>query len=179
MPRTPLSKIDGNSIKNKELSEYLRGQIIGKAESRASQRQIAHDLQLPRTTVQYTLQCESTRINGKSSPRIGRPKTYTERDKRHILTIIKRDLFITYQEIREQTGLQLSAPTFRIILRESRYGHWRAKKRPRLLEEHAKKRLEWAKQHRNWTYTEWSKVIWSDESSIKVGKDYHQPGSST
>ena len=48
MPRTPLSKIDGNSIKNKELSEYLRGQIIGKAESGASQRQIAHDLQLPR-----------------------------------------------------------------------------------------------------------------------------------
>ena len=39
-----------------------------------------------------------------------------------------------------------------------------------MTEEHAKKRLEWAKQHRNWTYTEWSKIIWSDESSIKVGK---------
>ena len=127
MPRTPLSKIDDNSIKNKELSEYLRGQIIGKAESGASQRQIAHDLQLPRTTVQ----CESTQINGKSSPRIGRLRTYTERDKRYILTIIKCDPFITYQEICEQTGLRLSAPTFRTILKESGYGHWRAqKKRP-------------------------------------------------
>ena len=104
MSRTPLSTIDGNYTKNKELSEYLWGQITGKAASGVGQRQIARDLQLPRTTLQHTLQRESKRIDGKSSPRTGRPKIYTERDRQYIMTIIKRDLFITYQEIRKQIG---------------------------------------------------------------------------
>jgi hypothetical protein len=48
------------------------------------------------------------------------------------------------------------------------------KKRPKLTKEHAKLRLEWAKNHKYWTYTEWSKVIWSDESSIELGKGQQQ-----
>jgi hypothetical protein len=44
-----------------------------------------------------------------------------------------------------------------------------------LTDEYAKKRLEWAQTHRDWTYAEWSKVIWSDESSIEIGKGRQAP----
>ena len=175
MPRTPLREINGNSTKRKELSPYLRGQIIGKAISGISKHQISQELQIPRSTVICTIQRENALLEGKSSPQSGRPKSYTERDMRHILTIIKRNPFVTYREIRERTGLELSSATLLTIVNKSGYGHWRAKKRPRLLEEHAKMRLEWAKKHQNWTYTEWSKIIWSDESSIKLGRGQQSP----
>jgi transposase len=152
------------------LSPYLRGLIIGKHESGINPSQISRDLQIPRTTVNGTIQRILHQNDGKSSPRSGHPQSYTERDKRHIIQLIKRDPFITYQAIRERTGLNVSSTTFLTILKESGYGHWRAKKRPKLTKEHAKLRLEWAKRHKDWTYTEWSKVIWSDKSSIELGK---------
>jgi transposase len=170
MPRRPLAQISGNTTKGKELTPYSRGLIIGEYNCGVKPSQISRNLQIPRSTVIDTIQQKSKRDDGKSSPRPGRPKSYTERDKRHIIQLIKRDPFITYQAIRERTGLNVSSTTFLTILKESGYGHWRAKKRPKLTKEHAKLRLEWAKKHKDWTYTEWSKVIWSDESSIELGK---------
>ena len=154
MPRRPLGQISGNSIKGKELSPYMRGLITGKHESGIKPSHISQDLQIPRSTIVDTIQQNSTRNEGKSNPRPGRPKSYSERDERHILLLIKRDPFITYQSIRERTGLNLSSRTFLTILKKSGYGHWRAKKRPKLTKEHAKLRLEWAKLHKDWTYTE-------------------------
>jgi transposase len=175
MPRRPLAQISGNITTNNELSPYLRGLIIGKYDAGVTITQISQILEIPSSTVFNTIQRNSKRNDGKSSSRSGRPKSYTERDKRHIIQLIKRDPFINYQDIRERTGLNISSTTFLTILKESGYGHWRAKKRPKLTKEHAKLRLEWAKNHKDWTYTEWSKVIWSDESSIELGKGGQQP----
>jgi hypothetical protein len=175
MPRRPLAQISGNTSTTKELSPYSRGLIIGKYEAVVSLSQISESLAIPSSTVFDTIQQNSKRNNGKSIPRPGRPKSYTERDKRHIIQLIKRDPFIKYEDIRERTGLNLSSTTFLSILQDSGYGHWRAKKRPKLTKEHAKLRLEWAKNHKDWTFTEWSKVIWSDESSIELGKGQQQP----
>ena len=57
-------------------------------------------------------------------------------------------------------------------LMERRIRKWRALKRALLTEEHAEKRLEWAKAHQRWTVEEdWPKVIWSDESAIQKDSD--------
>lgn len=170
MPRRPLARINGNRTIRKELTTYTRGLIIGKHESGVSMTHISQTLGIPLSTVSETIKRNPERINGESSPRSGRPKSYTERDRRHIIRIIRRDPFITYPALRLRAGLDISSTTFLKILKESGYGHWRAKKRPKLTEEHAKLRLEWAKKHKDWTFTEWAKVIWSDESSIEIGK---------
>jgi transposase len=137
MPRTPLAQIDPNSRIKKELTPFQRGQIIGKAECGLSKHQISRDLQIPRSTIQTILLKNYLQSNGKSFPRSGRPKSYTERDSRHILNIIKADPFVTYSTIRERTGLEVSRRTFLRIIRESGYGHWKAQKRPKLEKEHA------------------------------------------
>ena len=41
-------------------------------------------------------------------------------------------------------------------------------KRPLLSADHVAKRLSWAKQHKDWTEDDWSKVIFSDETKIEV-----------
>ena len=40
------------------------------------------------------------------------------------------------------------------------------KKKPGLSRRNIKARLEWAKQHKNWTVEDWKRVIWSDETKI-------------
>jgi IS30 family transposase len=107
MPRLPLAQISGNITKRKELTPYTRGLIIGKHEAGVPISQISHTLGIPSSTVFETIQQNSKRDNGESSPRSGRPKSYTERDKRHIIQLIKRDPFITYPVIRERTGLNV------------------------------------------------------------------------
>jgi hypothetical protein len=47
--------------------------------------------------------------------------------------------------------------------------NWLAKRRPQLSEEAARKRLAWALKHKDWTWDEWSKVIFSDECSLERG----------
>jgi hypothetical protein len=142
MPRRPLAQINGNSIKRKELSPYMRGIITRKHQSGVRTSHISEDLQIPRSTVNNTIEQIPRQNNGKSIPRPGRPKSYTERDKRHILLLIKADPFIKYQDIRQRIGLNLSLYTFLLILKNSGYGHWRAKKQPKLTKEHAKLQLE-------------------------------------
>jgi len=33
------------------------------------------------------------------------------------------------------------------------------------------KRLRWAKDHIRWTMTDWERIIWTDESSVEIGKE--------
>ncbi|KAG2189619.1 hypothetical protein INT46_004873 [Mucor plumbeus] len=42
------------------------------------------------------------------------------------------------------------------------------KKQPHLNVDHRKDRLKWAKAHRNWSVTDWKRVIFSDETKINL-----------
>ena len=44
------------------------------------------------------------------------------------------------------------------------------RKKPFLTAKHKRARLEWAKKYQNWTVEDWKRVIWSDESSIVLGR---------
>ena len=44
---------------------------------------------------------------------------------------------------------------------------WRAAERPVLEQKHAAARLEWALKYKDWTETDWERVIWSDECKIE------------
>lgn len=43
------------------------------------------------------------------------------------------------------------------------------KKRPRLIEDHAKARLAWCIERKDWTIEDWKRVIFSDECSVERG----------
>ena len=49
-----------------------------------------------------------------------------------------------------------------------------AAKKPFLKEAHMEKRLQFAKAHRNWIIEQWKQVVWTDESSVEIGKDILQ-----
>jgi len=53
--RTPLGFISGNCPKGCEISPYMRSQVISQAFKGAKPTEIARDLKLSRSTVNYTL----------------------------------------------------------------------------------------------------------------------------
>jgi transposase len=174
MPRRPLAAVSGNKSRGKELTPNVRGQITGKFKSGVSKNQIGKDLGISPSTVADTIRSKPERLDGKSLSRTGRPKKLSERDKRYIMILIKGNPFLTFREIRDETGLTLSRPTLRKILKESGYGNWIAKKRPKLTQEHANLRYQWALKRKDWTYDRWETIMWSDECSVELGKGHRR-----
>lgn len=49
-----------------------------------------------------------------------------------------------------------------------------AAKKPFINEDQRKRRLTFARDHQHWTINNWKKVIWTNESSFEIGKQYQQ-----
>ncbi|OAL18659.1 hypothetical protein AYO22_10478 [Fonsecaea multimorphosa] len=120
---------------------------------------------IPKSTVSDILQNPQPDPNS----RTGRPKKITKRAERRILRAIKVNPKISYAELRRRLDLDVSDQTIRRLLHNHHIKKWMAKKRPKLTEKAAKARYEWALAHRDWTWEDWLKVIWSDECSIQRG----------
>ena len=82
-------------------------------------------------------------------PHTGRPrKTLTRFDHGLIRTALT-DTDIPYTALRDITNSEVSTSTIHRRLQEDHIRKWRAVKRALLTEEHTKKRLKWAREHRH------------------------------
>ena len=169
MPRTPLASISGNRRRGPELTPYRRGEIVGKYNAGVTRQNIAHILETPKSTIDYTIDQASKRPHGESRPRTGRPPKLSDRDKRHLIRVTRMDPRATYARLKLQCGLNCSTDTIYRVLKEYGLTNWLAKKRPLLSPEVAVKRLAWCLERRHWRYEDWLKIIWSDECSVERG----------
>ena len=167
--RTPLGPISGNRIKKKEISSFIRGVIVGKYSKGATQREIAKDLKIPKSTIHYTLKQALLRNDGESLVRAGAPTLSTDRDERMILRYIRLHLKTTYADIKQDCGVIISHSSIKRILRKHGISTWRAKKRPELTEAVAAKRLEWASLREHWDATDFYNIQWSNECFAERG----------
>lgn len=169
MHRTPLASISSNRRRNQELSPYQRGLLVGAASAGASAAKISKTTNLSISTVRYTLFTDSSRHNGASKSRPGRPKALSERDERHLLRVVRLQPKISYSDIVEKTGLECHRKIVYRILKDHGITNWLVKKRPLLTPEVAAKRYAWCWERRDWTYDEWKLYIFSDECSVERG----------
>jgi hypothetical protein len=75
----------------------------------------------------------------------------------------------TYADIRQNLHIYLFYDTFSRILDSVGIKNWRAKGRPTLDPEDAKRRYDWAKVYHKWSI-QWELIIFSDECSVELGK---------
>ena len=153
--RTPLRAIDGNGVRGKDLTPYMRGKIVGMANNGASPAEIQVRYKVSRGAVRGSIARDSTRPEGISVPCPGCPPTYTERDERMMLRNLRLYPKSTFDERRKECGLNMSNSTIKRLARKHGLHHWRAKKRPELTEEHAAARLFWCKCRAHWGIEEW------------------------
>lgn len=150
----------------------MRAFILGRHRGGEKPKSISTDLQIPLQTVYSTIQRSTSRSHCESKPRAGRPKIINDTAKRAIIRHIKKNPFLSYEELINTLQLSISRRTLYTVLNESGYGKWKAQKRPKLTPEAAKCRYDWALKHKDWTYDQWSTVIWSDECSVELGSGH-------
>ena len=169
MQRTPLAPIFANRVQKTELSPYQRGIIVGANRSGAALQEIAEATGLSKATVSSTISRATKRYEGYSIPREGRSKTLSDRQRRHLIRIVRLEPKILYKDLRERAHLHCSVRTIQRALKDYGITKWLAKKRPLLTPQVAALRLKWAKEHVEWTFEQWEKIIWSDECSVERG----------
>jgi transposase len=103
----------------------------------------------------------------------GRPRETTPSDDRFLLIQCKKNRKRTAvdlnREIKNKDGTpKVSVWTTRRTLVEGGFPARKALKKPFLTKPQRKARLRWAKAHKDWTAEQWSKVLWSDESSFTL-----------
>ena len=103
----------------------------------------------------------------------------TQREDRLITKISLATRIKTAPRIRaslgEYHGIALSVSIVQCHLREVGLKAYRARKKPRLTKQHRRRRLEFALKYRGWTASEWSNVIFSDESRFQLFRNDGRP----
>lgn len=155
MPRTPGAK---------EVSDFVRGRIIGQWEAGQSQRNIAARLHMPLSTVNNIV--DRFRDEGKTSvsPRSGRPKP-SERTLRSVKRTVESDHRTTAAQVAEKVGV--SVKTARRYLKRLGYNGRAARRKPLLTARNVANRRSWSAEMRHKPLNFWEHVIFSDESSFQ------------
>lgn len=158
--------------KTREIPIEKRALIIAKHQIGISNRKIATELKIGSTTVDYIVKKYASSGNLSNKTRSGRPRVTTPADDRFIVSISKRNRRLTASQITAEFNVNspnpVSVTTVKRRLLKAGLRGCVAVKKPFLRPVNKKKRLEWAKFHKDWTTDQWKSVLWSDESKFEV-----------
>ena len=152
----------------RRLSHDDRVKIVILREEGYSMEAIASRMKCSHSAVSKTLKRvrESGSVNDR--PRSGCPRLSSARENRELVRISLRDRKLTSTQLKrewsETSQVSSSSRTVRRRLDDAGlYGRvaWKT-------DRHKLIRLNWAKEHKNWSVHDWNKVIWSDESKFSL-----------
>ena len=151
------------------LSDIDIGKILGLAKAELPQGEIATLMKCSKYAVFHTVHTyDFETFQGHNARREYERKT-TKREDRYIERALKRNYSLPLRDITNIVGLPVSRWTIARRRSEAGLGSYIAANKPGLRDINVEKRLEWAMKYKDWTAEDWKRVIWSDESSLKVG----------
>jgi len=155
------------------LSDIEKGEIMRLWNVHQSVAKVLPQLTYPRqdSVVRKFIQRWQQRRDYHDRPTPSRPSKVSGRDRRHLLRAAKANRSQTLHELTKSVTPNVSVRTVNRILAKEGIKTWRAKKRPKLTEDHAAEHLRWALCYAYWTEEDWKQVIWSDECSVEKSKD--------
>ena len=150
----------------------LREKVIKLSEEGRSSRQIATLLSIGKSTVNNLIANYRAGYGLNCKPRSGRPRKTTEREnriiKRKSTSDVKKTAAAIARELCEEGVVNISRSTVTRRLHDvGLYGRVAVKK-PLISKKNQKARLQFAKDHLNWTTEDWKKVCFSDESKFNL-----------
>ena len=156
------------------MTDYDKGRINAYHDMKLKSTEISEKIDRPASTIRSYLQKQRTHSYN-TLPRSGRPPKISDCSFRILKRYVRCNRKQNYTTIQANTLSNVSIRTIRRKLsKELNMCKWLAKNRPKLTEEHARKRLQWAERVKDWTAEDWAKVGWSDEWSIEKDKDPRQ-----
>jgi len=156
------------------VSDAVRNQIVGMSLAGSKAAKIAHTLQVHKSTVSRILKLHEKTGTVERKMSSGRPRKLTERDERSLVSVVNKNRRATLTDIANSLPTKVSKNTVRRALHRLRIFSRFAVIKPYLTARHKKARLEFAKKYLHWTADDWRKVVWTDESSFEIGKNYRK-----
>ncbi|GFV35196.1 transposable element Tcb1 transposase [Trichonephila clavipes] len=157
------------------IDDFMRGQFIGKIEEGRKITDVAREFDIAHNVVSRLR--KSFKTTGMCSRRHGggRVRSTTSAEDRYIILSAKRNRSTTAQQVANQflaaSGKQISRKT---VARRLRGGGLYAR-RPvvcvPLTRQHRTARLQWCREHHNWTEQDWECVLFSDDSRFSLSSD--------
>src|SRR5579859_6054225 len=158
--------------KGKELTDVQKGAILALVPLH-SHAEIGAQLGIPCGTITRFVEHVQERNSTENLLRPGRPRKLSDASVHYLVCNAESMTHIPFKELRDLSNIDASIQTMRRRPREEGIRKWRAVKYL-LTQEHAKKRLVWARAHQPWTVEDWKRVIWSDECAVQ--KDSNATG---
>ena len=155
-----------------ELSLEKRYEIVFLREHPAGPRfsfgQIAKVVRCSKSTAIFWVKKYHENHDLSTAERPGRPRVTTAKQDKRITKMAEKEHNITATQIQknmEEHDVRISVETVRRRLRESGGKFTNEISKPLLTEAHQKKRLQWAKKHKNF---DWNRVVFTDESTFQL-----------
>ena len=113
-----------------ELSSDVKGQIIGMSNSNKSARQISRELNIPHSTISYTIERFRKTGSNNNLPWSRRPSLLTERNMNMLGRTIKKNRFTPLKEVINQLPITVNVRTAWNALKEHNINLYTATKNP-------------------------------------------------
>ena len=144
--------------------------ILGLREQKLSYSSIAKAVGRSKAACQRVCECKKSTGYSSQRPRSGRPPKTIPKIDRLIHRQSERNRKLTAVDISgilsEHYGIHLTPRTVRYKLAKFGLQGRVARKKPYISETNRRKRLQWAKEHVDWSEADWEKVLWTDESKF-------------
>ncbi|GFV87962.1 uncharacterized protein TNCV_782421 [Trichonephila clavipes] len=157
------------------IDNFMRGRIIGKIEEGRKITDVAREFGIAHSVVSRLW--KSFETFGMFSRRHGegRVRSTTPAEDRYIVLSAKRNRRTTAQQVAHQflaaSGKQISRKTVARCLRGGGLYQRRSVVRVPMTRQHRTARLQWCREHHNWTEQDWACVLFSDESRFSLSSD--------
>ena len=160
--------------KQTPLTAEERGYIIALREEEYTHAEIAKKLKRPESSIKtfwYRYQKKGSIKDGRRANQ--RPRKTTPAQDRVIVGSFENRSKPAWKVAEDVRGVDIhvSARTVSRRLCERGLHGCVARKKPQLRAYNVMKRLQWAKEHANWTVEQWERVLWSDESPFTIYRE--------
>ena len=149
-----------------QLSKEKRQSIITLRQEGQSSRKISRTLNVSSSAVAKTIKRYDETGSHEDRPRKGRPRVNSAAEDKFIRVTSLRNRQLTAPQIRahinalqSSSSRHISTSTVQRRLRESGLHGGIAAKKPLLRMNNKKKRLAWAKKHKEWTLNQWKSTL--------------------
>lgn len=159
----------------RHLTDFEKGLAIGRMEAGQTLTTACEHLKIAKSVMSRIYKRYKKTGNVRRQPGQGRKRATTDSQDRYLATIAKRNRHLTSVQIAKEfaaaTGIRLSR--FTVSDRLHKRGLYARKPKICVPLTGAAKcaRLKWCREHRNWSSTDWSRVLFTDESRFCLESD--------
>lgn len=157
--------------RNKSLSPTVRAQIVALKQTGFTERQLANRFGCSKTAVHQAITRYEEQQTFSDRKRAGRPRVTSLRDDMIIRRLVVKSPSSSIRKIRSTLlshEVNVSSMTVsRRLSKDFNLKSFKPAAKPKLTPTMKKKRLDFAKRHVSWSVEQWSRVLFSDESTVR------------